>query len=449
MEKIMSKAIFWMRRDMRFDDNHALSQATNNFDEVYPVFIFDEKILSKLKNKSDARVNIIYKRLKELSKINKIHIFYGDPVALIPKIAKLMGVSDVFANEDYESYAVKRDKAISKLVQLHLYKDTVVMRFDEVANGKGLPYRDFTAYKNTWLAKLESDYRFKGEYKINKKRIKEVHTAKKLEITSLKDTGFIESEAKISKIKFNVIDDYAEKRDFPALDNTSRASVYLRFGFVSVRSLIRKIMPIDNEGKKIWLSELVWRDFYFSILANFPHAEKNCYRPEFDLIEWSDDKSGFKAWCEGKTGVPIVDAGMRELNTTGFMHNRVRMIVASYLCKTLLIDWRKGEKYFAEKLLDFDLAANNGGWQWSASTGCDASPYFRIFNPYTQGKRFDPDCEYIRKYVTELEGVDSKAIHNADKERVSINYIEPIIDYSKQRIKALAMYKKAKEEYVC
>ena len=445
----MSKAIFWMRRDMRFDDNHALSQATNNFDEVYPVFIFDEKILSKLKDKSDARVNILYKRLQELSKVNKVHILFGDPVELIPKIVKLTGASDVFANEDYESYALKRDKTISKEIQLNLYKDTVVMRYDEIVNGKGLPYRVFTAYKNTWLAKLESDYRLIGEYKIKRKNIKTTKTIEKLEISSLNEIGFNLSDAKISKINFDVIDEYDQKRDFPALDNTSKVSVHLRFGFISIRSLIRKVLPLDNNGKKIWLSELVWRDFYFSILANFPHAEKNCYRPEFDLIEWSDDKKTFKAWCAGETGVPIVDAGMRELNTTGFMHNRVRMIVASYLCKTLLIDWRKGEKYFAEKLLDFDLSANNGGWQWSASTGCDASPYFRIFNPYTQGKRFDPDCEYIRKYVKELEGVESKAIHNPDKERISINYIEPIINYSKQRIKALAMYKKAKEEYLC
>ncbi len=443
----MKKAIFWMRRDMRFDDNHALSIATYNFDAVYPVFIFDKNILDKIKNKSDPRVSLIYDRLASLGKSHKIHIYYGDPVKLIPDIARELGAQEVFANEDYESYAKTRDSKISKEISLNLYKDTVVFRYDEILNGKNEPYKVFTAYKNKWIKDLESNLSVIYKYKIELEKLKYKKTKENIQVTSLADISFEYTSDYTHAYSLDKVIDYDKNRDFPQIEGTSRVSVSLRFGLVSVRSLIREIMPTDNNGKKVWLSELIWREFYFQILVNFPHVEKKSYRPEYEKVKWTQNNKLFKAWCEGKTGVPIVDAGMRELNTTGFMHNRVRMITASYLCKTLLLDWRLGEKYFAEKLLDFDLAANNGGWQWCASTGCDSAPYFRIFNPYTQGKRFDKDCLYIKKYVEELKEVDIKAIHNADKN--PLDYASPIVDYSKQRIRALALYKKAKEEYSC
>jgi deoxyribodipyrimidine photo-lyase len=449
MKMKSKKAIYWMRRDLRLEDNHALAQATEFFDEVYPVFIFDEKILTKLKDKSDPRISIIYRQLLEISKIKKIHILFGDPVDVIPKVAKLVDACEVFANEDYESYAIERDRKISKKLKLNLYKDTVVLRFDEIVNGKDLPYKVFTAYKNKWLSILDSNFKLIGEHKVNLKKIKPSSELAELEIKKISDIGFKVNDLAPEKASLKGLDSYDQARDFPALNATSKVSVPLRFGFISIRSLVRKIYPTDTNGKKIWLSELIWREFYFSILGNFPHIEKKSYKPEFENIEWIKDEKLFKSWCEGKTGVPIVDAGMRELNTTGFMHNRVRMIVASYLCKTLLIDWRKGEKYFAEKLLDFDLAANNGGWQWCASTGCDSTPYFRIFNPYTQGKKFDSECVYIKKYVEELRDINSKDIHSADKKQISSMYNKPIVNYSTQRIKAFSLFKKAKEKYLC
>ena len=445
----MSKAIYWMRRDLRLDDNHALSQATDNFDEVYIVFVFDEKILTKLKDKSDPRISILYKRLVKISKIKKVHITFGDPVDVIPKIAKEIGASEVFANEDYESYGIKRDKIISKSVKLNLFKDTVVLRYDEIVNGKDLPYKVFTAYKNKWLSIIDMNSHLIGEYEVNLKNIKSSNKITKFEINSITDIGFEHNSLVPENYTLEGLNDYDNARNFPALNATSKVSLSLRFGFISIRSLVRKVYPTTTNGKKIWLSELIWREFYFSILGNFPHVEKKSYKPEFENIKWDNDKNLFESWCQGKTGVPIVDAGMRELNTTGFMHNRVRMIVASYLCKTLLIDWRKGERYFAEKLLDYDLAANNGGWQWCASTGCDSTPYFRIFNPYTQGKKFDSECIYIKKYVEELRDTEAIDIHKADKKRISINYNEPIVNYSKQRIKAFSLFKNSKEEYIC
>lgn len=438
----MSKAIMWLRRDMRLEDNMALSVATRNHDEVYPVFIFDTNILDKLKNKKDQRVSLIFDRLKELNKKHKVHIFYGDPVALIPQIADAFGAQSVYANEDYESYALSRDGAIAKKVELKLYKDHVVFRYDEIKNKQGLPYKVFTPYKNVWLYQLETNPESYAEKKVDKKKLCTSIALVKKEVNLLSDIGFDNAPYGEENKKFD-INTYKKHRDFPAVDGTSRLSAKLRFGIVCPRQLIRKNMPFNNIESQTWLSELVWRDFYFAVLGNFPHVEKKCFIKEFDKIKWDNDKKLFKAWCEGKTGVPIVDAGMRELNTTGWMHNRVRMIVASYLCKTLLIDWRWGESYFAEKLIDFDLAANNGGWQWSASTGCDAAPYFRIFNPYSQGEKFDPDAIYIKKYVPELSKYTPKEIHKLMLK--SEDYNSPVIDYKAQRAKALAMYKKAKE----
>ena len=432
----------WLRRDLRLKDNTALSVATRKYDEVFPVFVFDTNILDKLKNKEDQRVSLIFDRLQELSQKYKIHIFYGDPIKLIPKIAKAFDAEEVFANEDYESYALKRDKDVAKSVNLSLFKDHVIFRYDEIKNKQGLPYKVFTPYKNTWLFQLEQNPESYTERKVNLKKLSSSSKLTKEQVNSITDIGFEQTDYIQENNEFD-INHYKSSRDFPAKPGTSRLSAKLRFGFVCTRQLIRKNMPFNNVERQTWLSELVWRDFYFAVLGNFPYVEKNCFIKEFDKIKWNNDKKLFKSWCEGKTGVPIVDAGMRELNTTGWMHNRVRMIVASYLCKTLLIDWRWGEKYFAEKLIDFDLAANNGGWQWSASTGCDAAPYFRIFNPYSQGEKFDPDAIYIKKFVPELSNYSAKEIHKLTLDKNDYN--PPIIDYKAQRPKALAIYKEAKE----
>ena len=438
----MKKALMWFRRDLRLTDNMALSVATRNCDVVFPVFVFDENILGKLKNKKDRRVTYIFERLLELSKKKKFIIVYGDPVEVIPKLVKELGAEEVYANEDYESYGLARDENVSKKVKLNLFKDQVIFRFDEIKNGKGEPYKVFTPYKNKWLEKLDMTPEAYLERKVITQKI--AHAVPKMKtVSKLKDIGFETEPIVFPKNHFN-IDKYKQRRDFPALDATSYLSVALRFGVKGIRELIREKMPFKNEDSQTWLSELVWREFYFYILGNFPKVEKGPFIEDYKNVKWLNDKKEYKAWCEGKTGVPIVDAGMRQLNETGFMHNRVRMIVASYLCKTLLIDWRWGEKYFAEKLNDFDLSANNGGWQWCASTGCDAAPYFRIFNPYTQSKKFDENAEYIIKYIPELSAHTPKEIHNPDKFSLS-NYPAPIVDYKARRVKALQLYKDAKE----
>jgi deoxyribodipyrimidine photo-lyase len=466
----MARAIVWLRRDLRFYDNMALSIATQNFSEVYPVFIFDSKILTKLKNKDDLRVNFIFQTLMRLKKQHPLHIFYGDPAILIPKLAKEFNVQEVITNEDYEAYAKERDSKVAKALEkekilFSSYKDTVIFSFRDIKNQTGTPYKVFTPYKNKWIYELEQNPESYAERKIKTQNIKQNENCKENEITKIEQVSFnfidltdkveLDPEKLLSLFKKKV-DLYKANRDYPALPNTSKLSVHLRFGTVNPRMLVRDFMPFNNEGRKVWLSELVWREFYFAVLAHFPYVEKSAFLDYFKDIQWENDNKKFKAWCEGKTGVPIVDAGMRELNSTGWMHNRVRMIVASYLCKTLLIDWRLGEEYFAEKLIDFDLAANNGGWQWSASTGCDAAPYFRIFNPYTQSQKFDGEAHYIKKYVPELSAVPAKKIHDPTlwtpmdlmdwKIVIGKDYPAPIADYKANRIKALAMYKKAKGE---
>lgn len=440
----MKSLVYWMRRDLRFDDNMALSVATNHADNVYPVFVFDSNILDKLKEKDDRRVTFLMETLQELNKKHEITILYGDPIELIPKFAKEVKADEVYANEDYESYAHKRDGAVAKQIELKLFKDQVIFRFDEIKNGKNEPYKVFTPYKNKWLEKLDQTPEAYLERKYISKNMSAAKTKLKT-INGLKDLGFEYNPMVFPESNFK-INHYSDRRDFPAMDATSYLSVHLRFGLVSIRSQVRKHMPFNNEGKKIWLSELVWREFYFYILGNFPYVEKGPFLKYFSDIKWINDKKEFKAWCEGRTGVPIVDAGMRQLNETGFMHNRVRMIVASYLCKTLLIDWKWGEKYFAQKLNDFDLSANNGGWQWSASTGCDAAPYFRIFNPYTQSSKFDKEAEYIKKYIPELRKYTAKEIHDPVKYPL-IDYPAPIVDYKSRRALALKLYKEAKEEH--
>ena len=465
----MSKALVWMRRDLRLDDQAALSFATQKFDEVYLVFVFDQNILSKLKDKDDPRVSFLHRRLTFLEEHEDIKMYklFGDPAKLIPKLASDLSVDCVVTNNDYERYARNRDRSVARdlaglKIEFKSFKDQVIFESDEVLTGSGDFYRVFTPFKNKWFDQIQENPHVIEEKKVNKSKI----TYKKVKGYSseldLSDIGFEANEIdtlwevdprKRWKTFQKRMESYHTKRDIPAIEGTSTLSPYLRFGYISVRKLVSFALKQHTEGARVWASEIAWRDFYFGLLAVYPHVEKHAYNPTYENIPWENDKTLFKKWCEGKTGVPIVDAGMRQLNETGWMHNRVRMIVASYLTKTLLIDWRWGERYFARKLMDFDLAANNGGWQWSASTGCDAAPYFRVFNPYRQSERFDPKGEYIKTYVSELRELGSKSIHDPSALRPSLlekidfvpdkDYPNPIADYSSNRKKVISWFKKA------
>lgn len=461
--------IFWFRRDLRIHDNRGLSAACSAEGRVIPVFVFDKNILGKLKNKQDKRVAFIFNSLAELkTKLEKagstLYILHGDPSVEIPKLVKKFKAKSVYCNEDYESYAKKRDNKIQKelsesSVEFHQFKDQVIFSGGEVLKKDGTPYRVFTPYKNEWLRRLGPNDILNYNFKLKKLVSSEEIPSSK--INSLKSIGFESSDPDIgggekkAKKLFNSflkrIGNYGNDRDFIALDNNSHLSPYLRFGCISTRELVRSVVHLDSAGAKVWLSEIVWREFYQMILDQFPHVEKKEFREKYESIKWLGETAHFNKWKIGMTGYPLIDAAMRKFNKTGIMHNRVRMIVACFLVKDLLIDWRKGEKYFAEHLLDFDLASNNGGWQWCASTGCDAQPYFRIFNPITQSERFDPDASLIKEYVPELAGFSKKHIHFPSKASIELqeeagciigkDYPNPIVDHSAQRFKALMMYK--------
>ena len=451
------KAIFWMRRDLRFFDNRALAMATKDASEVYPVFIFDENILNKLP-KDDHRVEFLFNRLQELKRKHHIHIFYGNPVDLIPKLAQELGDCPVYTNEDYESYANERDIQIEKRISLKKYLDHIIFHGSEIRTGAGKAYKVYTPFKNKWLETLESQKNRIFEFKVDKKRLSQ-YDFSAAEISQLDDFGFKKSQIVASiptdgeKVLAGYLDrahEYSETRDFPALDNTSRLSVHLRFGTVSTRHICRQVFKLESLPQA-WLNQIIWRDFFYSILQNFPHVEQQEFNPQYQGIGWREDETNFQAWCRGETGFPLIDAGMRELNQTGYMHNRVRMVVASFLTKNLLLDWRLGERYFAGKLFDFDLAVNNGSWQWASSTGCDAQPYFRVFNPESQVKRFDPDGEYIKKWVPELTAVPARYFSNMGKfteEKqaecgvvIGKDYPAPIVDLKQTRIRAIAHFK--------
>ncbi|HPG32925.1 MAG TPA: deoxyribodipyrimidine photo-lyase, partial [Lentimicrobium sp.] len=387
--------IFWFRRDLRLHDNHGLFEALNSGVKVLPVFIFDINILNKLK-KDDRRVGFIFKRLNELnSELSKfksgISVFYGNPTDIFSELITTFHVQNVFTNRDYEPYAVIRDKAVETLlsksgVGFRTYKDQVLFEPGEILKPDGKPYTVFTPFSKRWMEKL------------NHKGVESYHSASMLhllhaeiisEISSLEQLGFISSKSDFKQASLSepLIRAYAEKRNIPGMDATSRLSVHLRFGTISVRDVIKA----GQEWSPVWLNELIWREFFMHILAFFPNVVNHEFKPQYQHIQWLNDESQFQRWCEGRTGYPLVDAGMRELLQTGFMHNRVRMVVAGFLTKHLLIDWRWGEAWFAEKLLDYELSSNNGNWQWAAGTGCDAAPYFRIFNPVEQARKFDPD----------------------------------------------------------
>lgn len=427
----MNLAIHWFKRDLRLADNAALYYALKSGIPVQPIFIFDTEILNKLEDKSDARVTFIHQELSRLKQElqalgSDLLVYYGNPVELWPSILEELQPSAVYTNRDYEPYAKKRDTEVSTILLKHpisfnTYKDHVLFEMDEVLKDDDTPYVVFTPYSRKWKATL-TPYQLKP-YPTEKYFNSFNHRAPTPLIT-LEEMGF-----KKSKIAFppktttlSVIKNYEANRDFPAIAGTSRLSLHLRFGTVSIRDKAAK-------GKKTsekWLNELIWRDFYVHILHHFPHTVEGSFKPQYDQIHWSTNEEHFKAWCEGMTGYGLVDAGMRELNATGFMHNRVRMVVASFLTKHLLLNWRWGEAYFAQKLLDFDLASNNGGWQWAAGSGVDAAPYFRIFNPYTQIERFDSKHEYIKKWIPEW-GTNA--------------YPKEIVDHKTARELCLATYK--------
>lgn len=400
--------IFWFRRDLRLQDNAGLYHALKDEKPVLPIFIFDRNILDELEDKSDRRVEFIHLALQDIQKQlvkfgSSLDVRYGTPLEVYKQLLSEYTIERVFTNHDYEPYAKQRDGEIEKLLnekgaKFHTYKDQVVLEKDEVLKDDGKPYTIFTPYSRKWKSIL-TDFHLKAYS--NKKYFKNFYKQPERKLISLEEMGFVAAGQSFpeKEWKGQIIRNYKEQRDIPSIQGTSRLSVHLRFGTISIRELADEAGGLNDT----FLNELIWRDFYHMILWHFPHVVGNAFKPEYDKIKWRNIEKEFDAWCNGQTGYPIVDAGMRELNSTGFMHNRVRMIVASFLTKHLLIDWRWGEAYFAKKLLDFDLAANNGGWQWAAGSGCDAAPYFRVFNPYLQTQKFDPDLKYIRKWVPELE----------------------------------------------
>ena len=434
-------SIFWFRRDLRLHDNHGLYKALKSDKKVQCLFIFDHNILDKLPSKKDARVEFIYDALKTIQAEVEKHggelwVRHGKPTDVWKDILDKHDLQDIFTNRDYEPYAKERDEEVKKIadkkgVRFNSYKDHVIFESEEVLKDDGDPYVVFTPYKRKWMERLRSRksgseyYYFKAFPSADMlDGLRQVNEAEKM--MDLKDIGFERTEIEIpdDEVKQKIIKEYAEKRDYPAINGTSRLGIHFRFGTISIRDKAAKALKLSET----YLSELVWRDFYSQILDQFPHVVKNAFREKYDRIEWRNNEKEFEAWCEGKTGYPIVDAGMRELNATGYMHNRVRMVTASFLTKHLLIDWRWGEAYFAEKLLDFDLASNNGGWQWAAGSGTDAAPYFRIFNPASQQKKFDKDYAYVKKWVEEWETDD---------------YPDPIVDHKEARERCLATYKEA------
>jgi len=423
-----SSTLFWFRRDLRLQDNAGLYHALKENKEVVPIFIFDTSILNNLKDNTDRRVEFIHHSLTILQHQlveagSSLLVFHANPV----DVFKTLKPRVVYANHDYEPSARKRDEDVKTIlsknqIEFKTFKDLVIFEKGEVTKEDGKPYTIFTPYSRKWKslltpANLKS---YPTEKYFNSfKKINEVP------LPALKEIGFEKTGLPFPEriIKQNIVEKYDQQRNFPAMEGTTRLSVHLRFGTIS----IRKLAQVAQQKNETWLNELIWRDFYQMILWHFPRVE-HAFKPSYDHIQWVNNETDYKAWCEGKTGYPIVDAGMRELNATGFMHNRVRMIVASFLTKHLLIDWRWGEAYFAEKLLDFDLAANNGGWQWAAGSGCDAAPYFRVFNPTLQTEKFDPKFEYIKKWVPEFGSKD---------------YPKPIVDHAYARERVLKVYKEA------
>ena len=421
----MKISIFWYRRDLRLEDNTGLFEALNENENVLPIFIFDDSILDELPE-DDARVNFIYESLSKINKqLNNHHaslqILKGQIDDVWEKLVTTYDIQKVYSNKDYEPYAIKRDQKIkeflnSKGIEMKTFKDQVIFEEDEIVKADGKPYTVFTPYKRKWLEKftkvnLNLIVNFDNFYK------------KIIDFPTLNQLGLKNSPVKVKTYSLKNVSTYSETRNFPNLDSTSYLSPHLRFGTISVRQIITEL----KNKSETFLSELIWREFFMQIIFHFPHVVTKNFRPKYDGIQWVNNKEDYDNWCQGKTGYPLVDAGMRQLNETGYMHNRVRMVTAGFLCKHLLIDWRYGEAYFAKKLLDYELSSNNGNWQWAAGTGCDAAPYFRIFNPIEQLKKFDKTLTYTKKWVKDFD---------------TLEYPKPIVDHKYARNRALEAYKK-------
>lgn len=429
----MKIAVFWFRRDLRLEDNSGLYHALKSGYPVLPVFIFDTHILEELEDKLDKRVHFIHHAITTLQEQllelgTTLAVYHDTPEKAFTQILEQFDIAAVYTNRDYEPYAQSRDQAIKTQLQqqgiaFSTFKDQVIFERKEIVKDNDTPYTVFTPYSKKWKSVL-NDFYLKPYPSLAYAQHFLRH--KPINIPGLEKLGFAPSGTSLQPLVISetLIRSYDTTRDIPAIQGTTHLGIHLRFGTVSIRKLAR----IARELNETFLNELIWRDFFQTILWHFPKVVSHSFKPEYDKIRWRNKEEEFERWCNGTTGYPIVDAGMRELNTTGFMHNRVRMITASFLCKHLLIDWRWGEAYFAKKLLDYDLAANNGNWQWAAGCGCDAAPYFRIFSPQRQTEKFDPKLTYIRQWVPELETFD---------------YPPPVVDHDTARKRCLETYKKA------
>lgn len=467
----MPTGLVWFRRDLRSNDHAALHNALQECERVFCVFIFDTSILAHLP-RADRRVEFILLALQELDAALRenggaLIVRHGDPIDEIPRLVAQFGVDAVYLNRDDEPSAIDRDEAVQQRVSStnwRTFKDQVIFEGHEVLTQMGKPFSVFTPYKNAWLRALTPTQLAPHLVDFSTHRLALPPHAERL--PTLAELGFETTDLKNLKVPTGMrgaqilfrdfierIDDYAETRNFPATKGPSYLSAYLRFGTISIRQLVAYAQAQPSRGAQVWLSELIWRDFYHAILWHHPGVVGHCFKPQCDNIQWDDAPHLLAAWQHGKTGYPLVDAAMRQLLQSGYMHNRLRMVVASFLTKDLGVDWRLGEAWFAEKLLDFDLAANNGGWQWAASTGCDAQPWFRIFNPVTQSENFDAQGKFIRRYVPELAKVDNKFIHAPWKMNeqeqlrcgvlIGRDYPAPVIDHAIARQRTLARYKQA------
>ena len=425
--------LFWFRRDLRLEDNNGLYQALKIKNAVLPIFIFDTNILDKIEKQPDRRIQFIYEQIHLLkSALEKLGstllVCYGKPVEIYQQLIDTLHLKAVYTNHDYEPYARHRDQAVAACLTAHQiafrsFKDQVIFEKDEVMKDDGTPYTVFTPYMKKWKALFRSEMTYEFD---SSTLLPYCFQTSPLYLSSLQDMGLQPQHCDFPSKEMNLtcIKKYDRQRDIPSILGTSRLSIHFRFGTISIRTATRIALAYNT----VWLNELIWRNFYMMILWHFPHVVVRSFKPIYDAVEWENNQTHFQAWCTGQTGYPIVDAGMRELNTTGYMHNRLRMITASFLTKHLLTDWRWGEAYFAKKLSDFELSSNNGGWQWAAGSGCDAAPYFRIFNPYLQTQKFDPALKYVRQWVPEFE---------------STAYPQPIVVHSTARERALTAYKKA------
>jgi len=433
--KQKSVSIFWFRRDLRLHDNHGLYEALKQSEAVLPIFIFDINILSGLKDKKDKRISFIHSTLLDMQRQledigSSLLILHDSPKNAFEKLLTQFDIQAVYTNHDYEPYAIQRDQEIAAFLSKHnisfqTFKDQVIFEKEEITKSDGKLYTIYTPYSKAWKAKYlaEKKTRFPSE-KLLDKYLK----TKPFSFPVLSQIGFDKSDLEITspKLDKDIILHYTETRNLPSVNGTSRLSVHLRFGTVSIRELA----AVASKWNETWLNELIWREFFMMILYHFPKVVTESFKSKYDRIPWRNNEKEFNLWCKGETGYPLVDAGMRELNETGFMHNRVRMVVASFLTKHLLIDWRWGEAYFAEKLLDYELSSNNGNWQWCAGCGCDAAPYFRIFNPTEQQKKFDPDFVYIKQWIKNYKP----------------GYLEPIVDHDFGRKRVLEVFKNALNE---